>query len=220
MQTAWVPLAPAKTQCFGWSSAYLENPMMWVGNLSLNSWYNSFKLPGSLFCKCSRFSPSMTETKSFFPRIQAEFGASDYMVRKTRELIKQKGILSTPNLKPGHSIAAETCESVCRFYESDEVSCIMPRMLQLLGRTVKTCTKHWFTDSRVEVSWQDFALRFLKESLSSSLRSRWTDCEDSVTGVLSEDSVVGSGIGNLPNCFPHSSHILAPPMNVCRLRLY
>ena len=59
-------------------------------------------------------------------RIQAEFGASDYMVRRARELVKQKGILSTPNLKPGHSIAAEICESVCRFYESDEVSCVMP----------------------------------------------------------------------------------------------
>lgn len=59
-------------------------------------------------------------------RIQAEFGASDYMVRRARELVKQNGILSSPNLKPGHSIAAETCESVCRFYESDEVSRIMP----------------------------------------------------------------------------------------------
>lgn len=59
-------------------------------------------------------------------RIQAEFGPSDYMVRRARELVKQKGILSTPNLKPGHSIAAETCESVCRFYDSDEVSRIMP----------------------------------------------------------------------------------------------
>ena len=59
-------------------------------------------------------------------RIQAEFGASDYMVRRVRELVKQNGILSSPNLKPGHSIAAETCESVCRFYESDEVSRIMP----------------------------------------------------------------------------------------------
>ena len=59
-------------------------------------------------------------------RIQAEFGASDYMVRRARELVIQNGILSSPNLKPGHSIAAETCESVCRFYESDEVSRIMP----------------------------------------------------------------------------------------------
>ena len=59
-------------------------------------------------------------------KVQAEFGASDYMVRKARELVKQKGILSTPNLKPGHSLAAETCESVCRFYESDEISRLMP----------------------------------------------------------------------------------------------
>ena len=63
-------------------------------------------------------------------RIQAEFGVSDYMVRRARKLVQQKGILSTPNLKPGHSIAAETCESFCRFYESDEVSRIMPGLFQ------------------------------------------------------------------------------------------
>ena len=70
-------------------------------------------------------------------RIQAEFGASDYMVRRARELVKQKGILSTRNLKPGHSIAAETCESVCRLYESDEVSRIMPRKKDCFSQASK-----------------------------------------------------------------------------------
>ena len=30
-------------------------------------------------------------------RVQDEFGASNYMVRKTKDLVKKKGILSTPN---------------------------------------------------------------------------------------------------------------------------
>ena len=29
-------------------------------------------------------------------QVQEEFGASNYMVRKVKELVKQKGILSTP----------------------------------------------------------------------------------------------------------------------------
>ncbi len=35
-------------------------------------------------------------------KVQSEFGASNYMVRRAKELVKQKGILSTPNPKPGH----------------------------------------------------------------------------------------------------------------------
>ena len=77
-------------------------------------------------------------------RIQAEFGASDYMVR---ELVKQNGILSSPNLKPGHSIAAETCESVCRFYESDEVSRIMPGKKDFVSVRLGEKREHFQRDS-------------------------------------------------------------------------
>ena len=34
-----IPLAPARTQCFGLSSANFENPIFSVGCLSLNNWY-------------------------------------------------------------------------------------------------------------------------------------------------------------------------------------
>ncbi len=40
--------------------------------------------------------------------------------------MKQKGILSTPNPKPGHALATETADVVRSFYESDEVSRMMP----------------------------------------------------------------------------------------------
>ena len=54
------------------------------------------------------------------------FGASNYMVCKAKELVKLKGILSTPNPRHGHALAVETTDLVQRFYESDEVSRIMP----------------------------------------------------------------------------------------------
>ena len=59
-------------------------------------------------------------------KVQDEFGASTYMVRKAKELVKQKGVLSTPNPKPGHALAVETTALVQSFYESDEVSRMMP----------------------------------------------------------------------------------------------
>ena len=45
-------------------------------------------------------------------KVQEEFGASNYMVRKAKELVKEKGILSTPNPKPGHTLPAETTDFV------------------------------------------------------------------------------------------------------------
>ena len=43
--------------------------------------------------------------------VQEEFGATYYMVRKAKELVKQKGILSTPNPKPGHELPEETVQA-------------------------------------------------------------------------------------------------------------
>ena len=59
-------------------------------------------------------------------RVQEEFGASDYMVRGAKELVRQKGILSTPDSYHGHPLSSETCELVCSFYENDDISRMMP----------------------------------------------------------------------------------------------
>lgn len=40
-------------------------------------------------------------------KIQSEFGASNYMARKAKELVKEKGILATPNPKLSHPLAAQ-----------------------------------------------------------------------------------------------------------------
>ena len=48
------------------------------------------------------------------------------MVRKAKDLVKKKGILSTPNPRPGHVLARETTDVVRSFYECDEVSRMLP----------------------------------------------------------------------------------------------
>ena len=59
-------------------------------------------------------------------KIEAEFGASNRMARKAKELVREKGILSTPNPKPGHTLSQQTVDLVTSFYESDENSRLMP----------------------------------------------------------------------------------------------
>lgn len=41
-------------------------------------------------------------------RIQSEFGVSNYMARKSKELVKEKGVLSTPDPKLGPSFPSTT----------------------------------------------------------------------------------------------------------------
>ena len=59
-------------------------------------------------------------------KIEKEFGATNYMVRKAKQLVLEKGVLSSPNPKPGHSLPQHTVDVVTNFYESDEVSRMMP----------------------------------------------------------------------------------------------
>ena len=59
-------------------------------------------------------------------KVQTEFGASNFMVRKAKQLVKEKGILSSPDPQPGHSLVKETVNLVVAFYESDSSSRMMP----------------------------------------------------------------------------------------------
>ena len=55
-------------------------------------------------------------------KIENEFKASNYMVRKAKTLVKLGGILSTPNPNHGHNLHDHTIVMVQNFYESDEIS--------------------------------------------------------------------------------------------------
>ncbi len=59
-------------------------------------------------------------------KIESEFGVSNYVARKTKNLVRERGILATPNPKLGHPLAPKTAALVCSFYDSDEVSRMMP----------------------------------------------------------------------------------------------
>ena len=61
-----------------------------------------------------------------FKRIENEFKASNYMVRKAKSLVKSSGILSTPNPHQGHGLKDDTKVLVQKFYESDEISRMIP----------------------------------------------------------------------------------------------
>ncbi len=54
------------------------------------------------------------------------FSVSEYLVRKARELKKEKGILSLPAQKIGKILSAETSERVKAFFQDDEYSRLLP----------------------------------------------------------------------------------------------
>ena len=59
-------------------------------------------------------------------KIQVMFKTSDYMARKAKQLVLEKGIFATPNPKPGHFLPIKSVDLVKSFYESDDVSRVMP----------------------------------------------------------------------------------------------
>lgn len=61
-------------------------------------------------------------------RIETEFEATNYMVRKAKKLVEDKGILSTPNQKAGRTLPASVVDNVRAFYCSDSTSRLMPGM--------------------------------------------------------------------------------------------
>ena len=55
-------------------------------------------------------------------KIENEFKASNYMVRKAKFLVKSGGVLATQNPSQGHGLCNDTRVLVQNFYESDEIS--------------------------------------------------------------------------------------------------
>ena len=59
-------------------------------------------------------------------RIQEEFGTTNFMARQAKELVKEKGVLAIPDLKHGHALTEQTVHLVQSFYQSDDISRVMP----------------------------------------------------------------------------------------------
>lgn len=58
--------------------------------------------------------------------IQNFFGVSKYMARKSKILVEEKGILSSPNRRPGFPLSQYIVNKVTEFYESEGISREMP----------------------------------------------------------------------------------------------
>ena len=59
-------------------------------------------------------------------KVQQKFGVSEYLARQSKKLVEERGILSLPGPSHGPSLPPETVVVVCSFYESDDISCVMP----------------------------------------------------------------------------------------------
>lgn len=59
-------------------------------------------------------------------KIEDEFGVTNYMARAVKSLVQEKGVLSTPNPKPGRTLSKNIADSVKDFYNSDDISRMMP----------------------------------------------------------------------------------------------
>ena len=58
--------------------------------------------------------------------LRKSFNTTKYQAKQAKVIQAKKGILSTPNPKPGRRISEETLLKVKQFYMSDDVSRQMP----------------------------------------------------------------------------------------------
>ena len=58
--------------------------------------------------------------------MQQEFGVSEYLARQSKKLVEESGILSLSSPLRRPSLPSETVDTICAFYESDDISRVMP----------------------------------------------------------------------------------------------
>jgi hypothetical protein len=75
-------------------------------------------------------------------RVQQEFAASNYMVRKAKRLVQDHGILSLPTQKAGRTLSARVVDDVREFYCSDTMSRIMPGMKDFVSVNIEGQRQH------------------------------------------------------------------------------
>ena len=70
-------------------------------------------------------------------------GATDYMVRRAKELAREKGILATPNRKTsGRTLSDQTVVLVKEWYRSDEISRVMAGMKDFVSVKIGDTRMH------------------------------------------------------------------------------
>ena len=61
-------------------------------------------------------------------KIQEEFGVTKHTAQRSKKIVEEQGVLSLPRPKAGHSLVVETVDVVHSFYQSDDISRVMPGM--------------------------------------------------------------------------------------------
>ena len=92
------------------------------------------------------------------------------MARKSKKFVEEKGILSLPDPVRGPSLLQETVDIVCAFYESDDISCVMPGKKDFVS--VKKEGKRQHIQKRLVLSnlkevYHEFKERFPDQKLDS-----------------------------------------------------
>lgn len=94
---------------------------------SENEILNQFKDKFKIANKSEKFLILTSLPKSWScAKTEKEFGVGNYIARKAKKLAEEKGILSTPDSKPGKSLSQETTRLVKVFYNNDDTSRQMP----------------------------------------------------------------------------------------------
>lgn len=75
-------------------------------------------------------------------KIEIEFRVSNRMARKAKSLVKEKGIMSCPDPKPGKTLDHIVADKVKQFYNSDDVSRIMPGKKDFVAMKVNGKKEH------------------------------------------------------------------------------
>lgn len=93
--------------------------------------------------KSEKFLILTTIPKSWnIKKIENEFHVSNRMARKAKSLVKEKGIMSCPDPKPGKTLDQNVADKVKDFYNSDDVSRIMPGKKDFVSMKVNGKKEH------------------------------------------------------------------------------
>lgn len=92
-----------------------------------------------------------------------EFGATEYLVRKARELRNIHGILPEPQVKAGKPLSTETIKLVVDFYQSDEYSRICPGQKDFVSVRTNSGTREQKQKRLLLINLKELYLEFIKE---------------------------------------------------------
>lgn len=93
--------------------------------------------------KSEKFLILTTLPKSWtIKKVETEFGVSSRMARKAKSLVKEKGIMCCPDPKPGKTLDQNVIDKVKDFYNSDDVSRVMPGRKDFVAMTVNGKKEH------------------------------------------------------------------------------